>query len=162
MTKRFDFTTMTIEALQRFDVPLQFTMPAIAQIHGIALWFDCSFPGATREVVLSTSPVEPLTHWYQVRCMLRSPLAVGVGHSLSGSLRFEANESRGYNVHMTLVNDNTGVTLSNTVVTQCALHHFQYTTQQSAGAYYPQAAEQPQALPTAAGSSASAAATPIA
>jgi hypothetical protein len=34
------------------------------------------------------------------------------------------------------------MSLSNTVVTQCALHHFQYTTQQSAAsAYYPQ--EQP-------------------
>ena len=48
---------------------------------------------------------------------------------------------------MTLVNDNTGITLTNTVVTQCALHHFQYTTQQSTGAYYGQAVEQPQTLP---------------
>jgi hypothetical protein len=171
-----------------------------------------TFPGSQREVVLGTAPTEPLTHWYQVRCMLRAPLALGVGHVLTGSLRFEANEARGYNVYMKVVNvralrasarreaarvrqtqavacpcshevasrcepshgsrgavaterrdearaarsrswptaaralawrvrvrwararvaqANTGVELTNTVVTQCALHHFQYTTQQS-------------------------------
>ena len=68
---------------------------ASPQIHGIALWFDCRFPGATREIFLSTAPHEPLTHWYQVRCMLRAPLALGTNHRLTGSLRFEANESRG-------------------------------------------------------------------
>ena len=98
--------------------------------------------------------------------MLRSPLAAGAGHILKGSLRFEANESRGYNVHMvrlplpagaltcvpdgsytcircthvlepspdgdgawqTVINMNTGVEHTNVIVTQCALHHFQYAT----------------------------------
>lgn len=104
----------------------------------------------------------------KVRCMLRAPLAVGSAHALTGSLRFEANESRGYNVHMvralpamwpstcrlrlsrctptldaalpvaecraspcgeqTVTNANTGVSQTNVVVTQCALHHFQYAT----------------------------------
>ena len=66
-----------------------------------------------------------------MRCLLRAPLPVGPGHTVSGTLRFEANESRGYNMHLELTNDNTGVSSSNTVVTQCALHHFQYTSQQS-------------------------------
>jgi len=131
VSKPFDFSTMSLEAIQRFEIPLAFTMSAITQVHGIALWFDCTFPGSQREVVLGTAPTEPLTHWYQVRCMLRAPLALGVGHVLTGSLRFEANEARGYNVYMKVVNANTGVELTNTVVTQCALHHFQYTTQQS-------------------------------
>ena len=69
--------------------------------------------------------------------MLRAPLAVGPGHSLQGKLVFEANESRGYNVHMTCTNANTGVTLTNTVVTQCALHHFQYATSSATNNYYP-------------------------
>ena len=83
--------------------------------------------------------------------MLRSPLAVGVGHTLTGSMRCEANECRGYNIHMTLTNANTGVTHTNTVVTQCALHHFQYTTQQSVNwaGYGAQAAQQAQPQPQA-------------
>ena len=106
------------------------------------MWFDCTFPGSNREIVLSTSPTDPLTHWYQVRCLLRSPLAMGVGHRLTGKLLFEANEARGYNIHMTLTNSNSKVTLTNVVVTQCALHHFQYTTQSSAPSYYPQQSAQ--------------------
>mgnify|MGYP002048998340 CR=1 FL=1 len=58
VSKFFDFNTMTMEELQRFEIPLFFTMQHITQIHAIALWFDCTFPGSTREVVLATSPVE--------------------------------------------------------------------------------------------------------
>ena len=72
-----------------------------------------------------------LPPWWQVRCLLRAPLPVGPGHTVSGTLRFEANESRGYNLHVELTNANTGVSAQNTVVTQCALHHFQYTSQQT-------------------------------
>jgi len=128
VAKAFDFRSMSIAELQRFEIHLHFQLTATTQVHGIALWFDCTFPGSKREILLSTSPTDPLTHWYQVRCMLRAPLAVGSAHALTGSLRFEANESRGYNVHMTVTNANTGVSQTNVVVTQCALHHFQYAT----------------------------------
>ena len=82
-----------------------------------------------------------LPPWWQVRCLLRAPLPVGPGHTVSGTLRFEANESRGYNLHVELTNANTGVSAQNTVVTQCALHHFQYTSQQTYA--YPAYAPQP-------------------
>jgi len=129
--KSFDFNTMSLEAIQRYTIKVSYRMAAVTQLHGVALWFDCRFPGSQREVFLSTAPHAPLTHWYQVRCLLRAPLPVGPGHTVSGTLRFEANESRGYNLHLELTNDNTGVSAGNTVVTQCALHHFQYTSQQS-------------------------------
>jgi histone-arginine methyltransferase CARM1 len=143
----FDFGSMSAEALRNFTMPLSFTFNAVTPIHGICLWFDTSFPGGTKEIVLSTSPCEPLTHWYQVRCMLKAPLAVGPGHKVTGSLRFEANESRGYNIHMSLTNVNSEVTSTNVIVTQCALHHFQYSTQASAQAYYPQQQQQQQQQP---------------
>jgi len=91
----FDFTTMTLPELQRFTMPMRFELGGVVQVHGIALWFDCDFIGSSKTVKLSTAPQDPLTHWYQVRCMLKAPLAVGAGHVLSGELRFEANESRG-------------------------------------------------------------------
>ena len=125
-------------AAQFSDAVSSVTSP---QIHGIALWFDCRFPGATREIFLSTAPHEPLTHWYQVRCMLRAPLPVGPGHRVQGQLKFEANESRGYNIHVELTNAATGVKATNTIVSQCALHHFQYTSQQTYA--YPAYAPQP-------------------
>ncbi|KAL1503590.1 hypothetical protein AB1Y20_012068 [Prymnesium parvum] len=137
----FDFASMALKDLQRFVLPIDFTtqeepLPpplslGVTPIHGVALWFDCHFPGSEREIMIDTSPFAPLTHWYQVRGMLKSPLAAGQGHRFTGELRFEANESRGYNVHISLTNTNTGVSAANTVVTQCALHHFQYSSQQS-------------------------------
>lgn len=139
----FDFNTCTLDALKKFTIPFEYNITSYSQVHGIAIWFDCTFPGCNREVLLGTSPFEPLTHWYQVRCLLMSPLAVGPGHRLCGELRFESNASRGYNVHMTVSNANTGVTETNTVVTQCALHHFQYTSQQSTSYQQPQFYQQP-------------------
>jgi len=141
----FDFNTMALAELQRFVLPIEFTTSAVAPVHGIALWFDCRFPGSTREINLDTSPYAPLTHWYQVRCLLKAPLPAGVGHVFTGELRFDANESRGYNVHMSLTNVNTGVSAANTVVTQCALHHFQYSSQTSQSYYAPQAQDGQQA-----------------
>jgi len=133
--KNFDFNTMTLPEIQTFSMDVEYTLAAITQLHGVALWFDCRFPGSTREIFLSTAPHAPLTHWYQVRCLLRSPIPCGPGHVVKGTLRFEANESRGYNLYLSLTNANTGVSAENTVVTQCALHHFQYTSQQSVAAY---------------------------
>eukprot|EP00308_Calcidiscus_leptoporus_P017094 CAMPEP_0119356582 /NCGR_PEP_ID=MMETSP1334-20130426/5153_1 /TAXON_ID=127549 /ORGANISM="Calcidiscus leptoporus, Strain RCC1130" /LENGTH=403 /DNA_ID=CAMNT_0007370655 /DNA_START=69 /DNA_END=1280 /DNA_ORIENTATION=+ len=129
--KDFDFNTLSIPDLKVFEMPFQFTMGGLSMCHGFALWFDCRFPGSQRHIYLSTSPHDALTHWYQVRALLRSPIPVGSDHVLVGSLRFEANEARGYNIFVKATNCNTGVSSDNTVVTQCALHHFQYTAQTS-------------------------------
>ena len=72
--KTFDFMTMSLDEIQRFDIPISFTLGAITQVHGIALWFDCNFPGCNRQVTLSTAPSDPLTHWYQVRAAHRQPV----------------------------------------------------------------------------------------
>ena len=42
-------------------------------------------------VWLSTAPTQPLTHWYQVRCMLREPLFLKQGQTLLGKVRLRAN-----------------------------------------------------------------------
>lgn len=41
---------------------------------------------------LSTAPTEPLTHWYQVRCLLQSPLFTKAGDTLSGTALLVANK----------------------------------------------------------------------
>ena len=138
ITKDFDFNTMTTEELVNFDIPFEFGIHAVCPLHGIALWFDCRFPGSTRPLFLSTSPHDPLTHWYQVRLMLKAPVAVGPGHVVVGCCSFVANDARGYNIRVTVRNTNTGVDADNLVVSQCALHHFQYTSQ-SATPYPPAA-----------------------
>jgi hypothetical protein len=42
-------------------------------------------------VWLSTAPSEPLTHWYQVRCLLPSPLIVAGGQILAGQVHLVSN-----------------------------------------------------------------------
>merc|ERR1740130_90267 len=73
ITKEFDFNTLKTEELTTFDIPFEFNVGAICQLHGLALWFDCRFPGSQKELYLSTAPHDPLTHWYQVRLMLNAP-----------------------------------------------------------------------------------------
>lgn len=41
---------------------------------------------------LSTSPLNPLTHWYQVRCLLQTPALVFAGQVINGRLVMSANE----------------------------------------------------------------------
>jgi len=147
VAREFDFNTMTIPELQKFDMPFQFVVGALSMMHGFALWFDCRFPGSHRHICLSTAPHEPLTHWYQVRAMLRAPIPVGAGHTIVGQIMFEANESRGYNIRVIARNANTGISGENVVVTQCALHHFQYTSQTSTPLYSPQPASPGVAVP---------------
>lgn len=43
-------------------------------------------------VWLSTAPTEPLTHWYQVRCLLQSPLFAKAGDTMSGTALLIANK----------------------------------------------------------------------
>lgn len=42
-------------------------------------------------VWLSTAPTEPLTRWYQVRCLLQTPLFAKLGQTLSGTVLLAAN-----------------------------------------------------------------------
>lgn len=52
-----------------------------------------SFLNSCRMTVwLSTAPTEPLTHWYQVRCLLQSPLFTKAGDTLSGTALLVANK----------------------------------------------------------------------
>lgn len=46
-------------------------------------------------VWLSTAPTEPLTHWYQVRCLFQSPLFAKAGDTLSGTCLLIANKRWG-------------------------------------------------------------------
>jgi histone-arginine methyltransferase CARM1 len=61
-----DFLTATEFDLHQIHIPLSFSLSKTATVHGLAFWFDVAFLGSASEVWLSTSPTEPLTHWYQV------------------------------------------------------------------------------------------------
>lgn len=97
-----DFESATEKDLHCIEVPLHFTLLQSGELHGLAFWFDVAFIGSTQTVWLSTSPTQPLTHWYQVRCLLESPLFVQRGQTLGGRVVLRSNRRQSYDVDLDL------------------------------------------------------------
>lgn len=89
--------------LHKIEIPLEFTVLQSATVHGLAFWFDVAFIGSTQTVWLSTAPTEPLTHWYQVRCLLNTPIFTKVDQKLVGKVILEANPRQSYDVTIDLM-----------------------------------------------------------
>merc|ERR1719373_1275650 len=86
--------TCTVESLQNIEIPFVFPINQPCLVHGIAGWFDAIFEGSDSVVTLSTAPWCPGTHWYQIRFLLETPLAVNAG------LKMEANNVQSYYVRL--------------------------------------------------------------
>ena len=52
---------------------------------------EISFAHFSSQVWLSTSPTQPLTHWYQVRCLFVKPLTVSHGQVIQGHVILHSN-----------------------------------------------------------------------
>lgn len=97
----------------RIEIPFKFHMLHSGLVHGLAFWFDVAFIGTQMTVWLSTAPTEPLTHWYQVRCLLQSPLFTKAGDTLSGTAVLNANKRQSYDISILAQVDQTGSKSSN-------------------------------------------------
>ncbi|KPM02293.1 histone-arginine methyltransferase CARMER-like protein [Sarcoptes scabiei] len=92
-----DFLKAHEKDLHVIDIPLKFHITQTDEIHGLAFWFDVGFFGSQQSVWLSTAPTQPLTHWYQVRCLLDKPLFVQRGHTVTGRVVLVSNRRQSYN-----------------------------------------------------------------
>ncbi|XP_066566975.1 histone-arginine methyltransferase CARM1 isoform X2 [Amia ocellicauda] len=112
MAKSVKYTINFLEAkeedLHRMEIPFVFQLLQSGLIHGLAFWFDVAFVGSRVTVWLSTSPSEPLTHWYQVRCLLQTPLFAKAGETLSGKVLLVANKRQSYDIHIAAVVEQSG------------------------------------------------------
>jgi len=93
-----DFATADETELHRIEIPLEFHILQSGTVHGLAFWFDVAFIGTGATVWLSTAPTEPLTHWYQVRCLLKQPIFAKEGQVLTGRVLMVANTKQSYDV----------------------------------------------------------------
>lgn len=121
---KVDFRTVTESELASVDIPLHYQITTCTTIHGLAFWFDVGFLGSERDVWLSTSPTEPLTHWYQVRCLLGTPLFVQEGQTLNGRLTMRANSRQSYDVQIELIVPGSQTRITNTL--DLKNPHFRY------------------------------------
>ncbi|KAL4658076.1 histone-arginine methyltransferase CARM1, partial [Arapaima gigas] len=117
MAKSVKYTVNFLEAkeedLYRIEIPFKFHMVNSGLVHGLAFWFDVAFIGSVTTVWLSTAPTEPLTHWYQVRCLLQSPLFAKAGDTMSGTALLIANKRQSYDISIVAQVDQTGSKSSN-------------------------------------------------
>jgi histone-arginine methyltransferase CARM1 len=123
----FDFQTISLPALQTFEIPVFFRVTRTSVMHGLACWFDCNFLGSTAHVTLSTSPDKQGTHWYQCRLFLREPIAVNASQTVSGTLRFVASSKISYVITMTLCLDGTHISSTNVINLQDQMYHYLQT-----------------------------------
>merc|ERR1719235_744626 len=82
--KRFNYLTMDPKDFLEITFEFEYSFPQTVEIHGFASWFDNMFEGSSFHVSLSTSPYAPLTHWYQVRCLLKESVLLPAGEVLKG------------------------------------------------------------------------------
>ncbi|KAM9686986.1 histone-arginine methyltransferase CARM1 isoform 2-T2 [Trichechus inunguis] len=109
----FGFPSNHCPLPSRIEIPFKFHMLHSGLVHGLAFWFDVAFIGSIMTVWLSTAPTEPLTHWYQVRCLFQSPLFAKAGDTLSGTCLLIANKRQSYDISIVAQVDQTGSKSSN-------------------------------------------------
>jgi len=119
-----NFMTACEEDLHRIEIPLHFTAHSSGTVHGLAFWFDIAFIGSISTVWLSTAPTEALTHWYQVRCLLRSPLFVKTGEVMTGKVVLRSNKRQSYDVDIELMVETTGCKSENTLDLKNPFFHY--------------------------------------
>jgi len=110
-----DFLEAQEKDLHHLVIPLEFHILKTCTMHGLAFWFDVAFLGSSQTVWLSTSPTEPLTHWYQVRCLLEKPIFVKEGQLVRGEVQLIANRRQSYDVKIQIRIEGTSTTSSNTL-----------------------------------------------
>jgi histone-arginine methyltransferase CARM1 len=110
-----NFLTANEEDLHEINIPLSFQMTTTAVVHGLAFWFDVLFDGTSSQVWLSTAPTQPLTHWYQVRCLFMKPLTVNQGKIITGHAILHSNRKQSYDVEIYLQIDGTTISVENTL-----------------------------------------------
>lgn len=90
--------------LDSIRATLSFKMDKTSAFHGVALWFDVVFePHTPQEVLLSTSPKAPITHWFQSVVCIGQELSVEKDDEMQCTLHLRrAANLRQYTIEMLL------------------------------------------------------------
>lgn len=119
-----DFLTANESDLHCIDIPFSFTINQNGEVHGIAFWFDVAFLGTDKQVWLSTSPTEPLSHWYQILALIETPVFVYKDQQLTGRVRLVSNKRQSYDVEIEVNNSATGLKSTNVLDLKNPCFHY--------------------------------------
>jgi len=73
-----------------FSRPVNLEANLTGPIHGIIASFDCQMV-PDESLVLSTSPLNPSTHWKQTGFLFDEPIQVKTGNQISGEMKVKRN-----------------------------------------------------------------------
>lgn len=119
-----DFLTAEESDLHTIDIPFDFTITQNGEVHGLAFWFDVAFLGSDKPIWLSTSPTEPLSHWYQVLALIEKPVLVFKDQSLTGRVRLVSNKRQSYDVEIEVRHPTTGQLSTNVLDLKNPCFHY--------------------------------------
>ena len=131
-----DFLTADETDLHTIEIPFNFQINQTGEVHGLAFWFDVAFLGTDKKVWLSTSPLEPLSHWYQVLALVEKPVFVYKDQFLSGKVCLVSNKRQSYDVEIELQNPSTGQLSTNVLdLKNPCFHYTGQPVRQAIGTY---------------------------
>nr|KAF6478374.1 protein arginine methyltransferase 2 [Molossus molossus] len=86
--------TVQIADLETMKGDLCFDIKKAGTLHGFTAWFSVRFQNLEEDepqLVLSTGPFHPTTHWKQVLFMMDEPVPVHTGDVVTGSIVLQRN-----------------------------------------------------------------------
>eukprot|EP00916_Digyalum_oweni_P009220 GHVL01015568.1.p1 GENE.GHVL01015568.1~~GHVL01015568.1.p1 ORF type:complete len:586 (+),score=113.68 GHVL01015568.1:44-1759(+) len=135
-SKVFDFKKITATELEHITIPFRFGISTPCLIHGVAGWFDVLFEGPHSVTGFSTAPWCTGTHWYQIRFLLKTPLAVNAGQSIEGFLSMKVNNHQSYDIHLRAGIEGTNIVTDNPDISLKEPDYRFYTSGNYSNAYW--------------------------
>lgn len=86
--------TVQVADLEMMKGELHFDIQKAGMLHGFTAWFSVQFQNLEEDepqLVLSTGPLHPTTHWKQVLFMMDEPVPVLVGDMVTGAVVLQRN-----------------------------------------------------------------------
>lgn len=77
---------------------VEWRLARATELHGFALWWECELLAGAKDLVLSTSPLAPPTHWEQIWLPPRAPMAAKAGDTLRLELECDSRPAVKINV----------------------------------------------------------------
>ncbi|XP_019572628.2 protein arginine N-methyltransferase 2 isoform X4 [Rhinolophus sinicus] len=91
---QLDMRTVQVADLETMKGELCFDIKKAGTLHGFTAWFSVRFQNLEEgapQLVLSTGPFHPTTHWKQVLFMMDEPVPVCTGDVVTGSVVLQRN-----------------------------------------------------------------------